>query len=124
MEGRPLWRPKNNGTGQRPSLQRRLFQSPLIELDEIEVGLDIFPPGAAGFFQEMGEARFLGGGIGMARNHGLVPMLDFFGRMLHTVLVHPLQNLLVVVELVRNLLEGVALDAEESEQVLSKPTVL
>src|SRR5947207_4306927 len=50
-----------------------LLQSSFVELDEVEVGLNVFPAGAPGFFQEMGEARFLGGGIGVARNHGGIP---------------------------------------------------
>ena len=55
------------------------FQSSFIELDEIKVGPDIFAAVTAGFFQEMSEARFLGGSIGMARDHGMVPLFDGFG---------------------------------------------
>jgi hypothetical protein len=45
--------------------QLELFQPSLIKLDEIEISLNIFAPGAAGFFEKMIKARALGCGIGM-----------------------------------------------------------
>ena len=65
----------------------------------------------------MNEARFLGGGIGVARNHRGVPMLDFLGRMLHAVLLHPIENFFIVVELVSDFFEGVAFDPEKCEKM-------
>ena len=53
-----------------------LFQPSFVELDEVEIGFDVFPAFAAGFLQEMEEPGFLGGGIGMTRNHRLVPVFD------------------------------------------------
>ena len=56
-----------------------LLQSAFIKLDQVEVSLDILPSGAPRFFEKMIEARALGRGIGVTRDHFLVPMFNFFG---------------------------------------------
>src|SRR5437868_9336056 len=123
-------REQGNARGSEPDLRGicsligALLQSSLVELDEVEVSPDVFSAGAAGFFEEMNEARFLGGGIGMPRDHRLVPMLDFLRRMLGAVFVHPIENGGVVVQLIGYVFERVALDAQKCEQMFVEPNGL
>ena len=58
---------------------RGLLQASFVKLDQVEVSLDIFSSSAPRFFEKMIKARALGRGIGMTRDHFLVPMFDFFG---------------------------------------------
>src|SRR5437763_7454678 len=65
----------------------------------------------------MAEARFFRGGIGMARNHRLIPMFDFFGRMLGGIVVNPIQNRFVLFELMDRFFKSVAVKFKKTEQM-------
>ena len=51
-------------------------------------------------------------------------MLDLVGRMLRAVRRHPIENLLVVIELVGDFLKRVAFDAEKREEMFVEPNGL
>src|SRR4029077_1026860 len=76
---------------------------------------------AAGFFEKMQETRLFSSGIGMARNHGLVPLIDRFGRMLLSIFLHPRENCLLVIQLVSDFFECFSVEFEKREQVLIEP---
>src|SRR2546430_593694 len=65
----------------------------------------------------MAEARFLGGGIGMTRNHRLIPMLDFFGRMLGRIVVNPIQNRFVRFEPMDRLFKRITIKFKKAEEM-------
>ena len=69
----------------------------------------------------MQETRLFGGRIGMPRNHRLIPLFDRFGRMFLSVFLHPIQNCLIVFQLVSCLLERVAVEFEKREQMFIEP---
>jgi hypothetical protein len=56
-------------------------------------------------------------GIGMARDHRVVPLFPFFGWMLGAIFADPLENGRVI-ELVRHLFEDVGIKFQEGEQML------
>ncbi len=66
------------------------FQSSFIKLDQIEVSPNILAPFAASLFEKMEETRLFGSGVGMPRNHGLVPLFNCFGGMSRSVFLHSL----------------------------------
>src|SRR5256885_5228476 len=65
----------------------------------------------------MAKACFFRGGIGMARNHRLIPMFDFFGRMLGRIFLDPFQNAVVLFEPMHRLFKSVAVDLEKTEKM-------
>jgi hypothetical protein len=94
-----------------------LLQASFIELDKIKVGLNIFAPGSARFFEEMIKARAFCRGIRMARDHFLVPMFDRIGRMFRSILIDPIEYLSVIVKTIGDFFELVAVKLEKSEKV-------
>ena len=103
----------NRGTKAPPTLS----QSAFIELDEVKISPDVFAAFAAGLLQKMEETRLLHRGIGMAGNHGLVPLFDLFQRMPCTVLSNPVENGRVIVEFVSRFLEGVGIDFQKRQKM-------
>src|ERR1043166_6404612 len=115
LEGRPPCRPQK--VGQDGARSSNSFEPPLVELNQIKIRPDVgavFPPR---FFEEMKEARAFFGNVGVARDHWLVPFLDFLRRMLGGVLLHPFQHFIVARKPVRGFLERVAVQLQKSEQM-------
>src|SRR5215831_10153864 len=69
----------------------------------------------------MEETRLFRGGVGMPRNHGVIPFFDGFRRMLLSIFLHPGENCLVVVELVGDFFEFFSVDFEKREQMFVEP---
>src|SRR5205809_2495794 len=69
----------------------------------------------------MDETRLFGGGVGVPRNHRLVPLFNCFGGMSGPVFLHPLQNCVVFLQPVNNLFKCVAVEFEKREQVFIEP---
>ena len=97
--------------------ETRLLQPALVELDEIEIGLNIFAPGATGFFEKMIKARAFCRGIRVARDHFLVPMFDRLGRMFRSIFVDPVKNRGVIVKTIGDFFEVVAVKFEKGENM-------
>src|SRR6516165_238091 len=69
----------------------------------------------------MTEPRLLGGGVGMPRDHRLVPMFDLVRGMLGGIFSNPFQDRVVFLQATDGLLESVTVDLEKAEQMLVEP---
>src|SRR5256885_1369695 len=69
----------------------------------------------------MTEAGLLRGGIGMAQDHRLVPMFDFFRRMLRRIFLDPFENGVVFFQTMDCVFEDVAVDFEKAEEMFIEP---
>src|SRR5439155_5358870 len=94
-----------------------LLQTSFIKLNQIEIGLNIFAPGAARFFEEMIKARVFCRGIRMARNHFLVPMFDRIGRVFRSILIDPIEHLGIIVKTIGDFFKVVAVKLEKGEKM-------
>src|SRR6476646_10019738 len=72
----------------------------------------------------MVKSGFLGGGVRMTRNHSLVPMLDFRGRMFDRALMHPTQDGIVFLEAMHCVFELVSVDLQKAEEMFVEPDCL
>src|SRR5438093_1131734 len=66
-----------------------LLQPSLLEFDQIEISPDILAPLASRFFEKMEKTRLFCRGVGMTRDHRLVPLFGRFRGMSHSVFLYP-----------------------------------
>src|SRR5438552_2331084 len=114
-------RERRNQIPNRNSKFENLLQPSFIKLDQIEVSLDILPSFPACFLQEMQEPLSFCRGIWPARDHSLIPMLDFIGRMAGTVLGNPIQDGGIIIQPIHRFFKGVWIQFEEREEMLIEP---
>src|ERR1700737_1196157 len=69
----------------------------------------------------MTEAGFFGGGVGMPRNHRLVPVFDLVARMFYAALFDPTQNCVVVLQTMNRVFESIAVEFEKAEEMFVEP---
>src|SRR6266487_220765 len=86
--------PENSGVKISPSRKLVLgggsFEPPFIKLNQVEIRPNIFAAFAACLFEKMKKPRLFGSGIGVPRNHCLIPLFDRFWRILRSVFAHPI----------------------------------
>src|SRR5438477_13163772 len=66
----------------------------------------------------MAVARFFRSGVGMSRDHRLVPVFDVASRMFQAVLFNPPQDRLIVFQTMHRLFESIAIELKKTKQML------